>query len=82
MKKRKAAGMDGIPMEAWKFVGRNLWNNPVRLLRQIWKEGELPEDWRKGIVVPIYKKRDARLPSNYRGDLPLLHGIQDIRGIN
>jgi len=35
MKKRKAAGVDGIPMEAWKFAGRNLWNNLVTLLRQI-----------------------------------------------
>jgi len=35
VKKKKAAGVDEIPMEAWKFAGRNLWNNLVRLLRQI-----------------------------------------------
>jgi len=42
MKKRKAAGVDGIPMEAWKFAGRSLWNGLVRLMRQVWKEGEIP----------------------------------------
>lgn len=25
MKTREAAGVDGIPMEAWKFVGERLW---------------------------------------------------------
>jgi len=39
----------------------------VKLLRQIWEEGEILEDWRKGIVVPIYKKGDPSLPNNYRG---------------
>jgi len=67
MKRRKAAGVDGIPMEAWKFAERNLWNSLVRLLKQIWEDGEIPEDWRKGIVVPIHKKGDPGLPSNYRG---------------
>jgi len=67
MKRRKAAGVDGIPMEAWRFAERGLWNCLVKLLRQIWEEGEIPEDWRKGIVVPIYKKGDPGLPSNYRG---------------
>jgi len=34
---------------------------------QIWEEGEIPEDWRKGIIVPIHKKGDhPGLPSNYR----------------
>jgi len=64
MKKRKAAGVDGIPMEAWKFAGRGLWNGLVSLMRQVWKEGEIPEDWRKGIVVPMYKKEDPNVLSN------------------
>jgi len=67
MKRRKAADVDGIPMEAWRFAERGLWNYLVKLLRQIWEEGEIPDDWRKGIVVPIYKKGDPGLPSNYRG---------------
>jgi len=67
IKKKKAAGVDGIPMETWKFAGKHLWKELVRLLRQIWKEGTISEDWRKGIIVPIYKKEDPETPSNYRG---------------
>jgi len=37
MKNRKAVGIDGIPMEAWKYAGKDLWNDLVKLLKQIWK---------------------------------------------
>jgi len=67
MKKRKAAGVDGIPMEAWKYAGRGLWRGVVGLIKQVWREGVIPEDWRKGIVVPLHKKGDPDVTSNYRG---------------
>lgn len=35
MKRRKAAGVDGIPMEAWKFAGERLWRKVVELMRRI-----------------------------------------------
>lgn len=47
MKLGKAAGSDGIPMEAWKYDGQRVWRRLMNLLRQIWKEGEIPSDWRK-----------------------------------
>lgn len=31
MKRRKAAGVDGIPMEAWKFAGERLWRKVIEL---------------------------------------------------
>lgn len=34
-KRRKAAGVDGIPMEAWKFAGERLWRKVVELMRRI-----------------------------------------------
>jgi len=67
MKKRKAAGVDGIPMEAWKYAGKGLWKGLVDLIKQVWKEGAIPEDWRKGIIVPLHKKGDPDVTSNYRG---------------
>lgn len=39
LKIRKAAGVDGIPMEAWKYASISLWKRFVDLIRQIWKEG-------------------------------------------
>jgi len=36
MKKRKAVEIDGIPIKTWKYVEKNLRNNLVKLLKQIW----------------------------------------------
>jgi len=67
MKRNKAAGYDELPMEVWKFAGKDLWKGLVLTLRQIWRENRIPKDWRKSIIVPIYKRGDPNVPSNYRG---------------
>jgi len=35
MKKRKAVGINGIPMEAWIYAGEDLRGNLVNLLKQV-----------------------------------------------
>lgn len=67
MKRRKAAGVDGIPMEAWKFAGERLWRRVVELMRRIWREDTIPQDWRNGIIVPLHKRGDKERAENYRG---------------
>jgi len=67
MKKNKAAGCDGLPMEVWKYAGKDLWEGLVKLMKQVWMEERIPEDWRKSVIVPIYKRGDPNVPSNYRG---------------
>lgn len=71
LKKRKAVGVDGIPMEAWKFGGDVVRKGLVELMRQIWKEGYIPKNWRMSIIVPLYKRGDANIVGNYR-DISLL----------
>lgn len=66
MKKRKAAGIDEIPMEAWMFGGE-LSGCLRDLLVQIWKEEKIPEDWKVSMIVPIHKKGDQEKAENYRG---------------
>ena len=57
--------------EVWKYapkeVGEALWE----LLRKIWNEEGIPEDWKKGVICPIYKKRLQK--SNING-----YSIQDL----
>ncbi|XP_071580229.1 uncharacterized protein [Temnothorax nylanderi] len=67
LKLKKAAGIDEIPMEAWKYASGPLWNRLVDLLRQIWREGTIPSDWKKSIIVTLYKRGDQEKTGNYRG---------------
>jgi hypothetical protein len=38
-----------------------------KLSISIWNKGELPEEWKESIIVPMYKKGDKTHCSNYRG---------------
>lgn len=67
MKKGKAAGVDGIPMEAWLYGGSTIKEGLVEIINQVWKEGDILKDWRKSVIVPIHKKGDQEKVENYRG---------------
>jgi len=30
-------------MEVWKYAGKDLWRGLVKVLRQVWKEEQIPE---------------------------------------
>jgi len=61
LKGKKAAGVDGIPMEAWKFAGEEMIKELTDLIRLIWRQGILPREWRKSIIVPLYKRGDKEI---------------------
>ena len=54
MKHGKAVGPDDIPIEAWKALGDIGVNFLTQLFNQILEAEEMPEEWRKSILVPIY----------------------------
>ena len=37
------------------------------LVRQIWEEERIPEEWKETIIVPIHKTGDRDRCENYRG---------------
>ncbi|TWW68274.1 R2DM Retrovirus-related Pol polyprotein from type II retrotransposable element [Takifugu flavidus] len=39
----------------------------TRLCNIAWTSGAVPLDWQTGVVVPVFKSRDQRVCSNYRG---------------
>ena len=37
------------------------------LFNYILNKKSFPKQWTKGVILPIYKKGDSKVPSNYRG---------------
>ena len=77
MKGNKAVGPDGIPVEAWRCLGEvgvvfltRLFNNSL--------EGEkMPDEWRKSVLIPIFKnKGDMQSCNNYRGIKLISHTMK------
>ena len=66
-KTQEAPGEDKIPSEAWKFCGENAKRRLIETIKEIWRGEGFPGDWRKDIIIPIYKKGDTDKVKNYRG---------------
>jgi len=49
----------------------------LKLITSVWNKEELPEEWKKSIIVPIYKEGDKTNGSDYRGIslLPTMYKI-------
>ena len=66
----KAVGADGVSAELFKFT---LNGDPAlrwRLLDIvvcIWREGEVPQQWKVTIIMVLHKKKDRTECGNYRG---------------
>ena len=50
-----------------KYGGNKPLNRIYELVRQIWEEERIPEEWKETITAPIYKKGDRDMCENYRG---------------
>ena len=72
LKSHKSPGFDQIPAELIKAGGRIVHCEIHKLIISVcWNKEELPEEWKKSIIVPIYKKGDKTYCSSYRGILLL-----------
>ena len=64
----KTPGEDGIPPDVYKYGGDELAAELTRLLKELWAEGEVPQDIKDALIIHLYKnKRDRRLCDNHRG---------------
>lgn len=64
---KKAPDIDGIPMKARRYKGTAIRKGLTELIRKIWNGGNIPEDWKTSVILPLYKKRDQEKTENYRG---------------
>ena len=73
-KNNKAPGYDRISYEFYKNAPFCFLKEILKLFNLIFIREEIPESFRKSIIVPIFKKGDVNVVSNYRG-LSLLDSI-------
>ena len=67
LRNKKAAGVDRIPAELIKYGGQLILAHIHKLILEIWRQEQIPEDWKKTIIVPIHKKGDRLDCHNYKG---------------
>lgn len=67
LKNNKAPGADEIPAELLKTGCFGVVRAIHGIMLRIWEQEDLPEEWRRSIICPIYKKGDRLRCENYRG---------------
>jgi hypothetical protein len=67
LKRYKPPGTDQIPAELIKAGGSKICSEIHKLINSIRNKEELPEQWKKSLIVPIYKKGNKTYCSNYHG---------------
>jgi hypothetical protein len=56
LKARKSPGSDGINNELYKHTPKSFLHKFLNFLNVCWIYGDIPEEWRTAIVMPIHKK--------------------------
>jgi len=68
MKGGKAMGPDGVPIEVWRCLCARVMLWLTKLFNLIFRSNKMPEEWRRSILVPIFKnKGDVQSCNNYHG---------------
>jgi hypothetical protein len=68
----RAPGENQLTAELLKCGGTHLIDCLHRLISEIRERVEMPEEWKTGLICPIFKKGDKLNYSNYRGSLCLM----------
>ena len=66
IRKGKASGIDGIPIELYSSDIKYFTTLLTTLFNTIFDSTDYPDDWAQGLVYPVHKKGDKSDPQNYR----------------
>ena len=66
LKPHKASGPDSIPTYILKVAADEISPVLTKIFQTCLDTGEVPADWRKANIVPLFKKGDKHQASNYR----------------
>ncbi|XP_061661528.1 uncharacterized protein LOC133492816 [Syngnathoides biaculeatus] len=79
MKNGKAVGPDDIQLEVWKQFGEMAVEFLTNLFNRILAEEKVPEEWRKSVLVPIFKNKGAVQRNKVEGKVykpTMLYGLE------
>ncbi|PKU44717.1 rna-directed dna polymerase from mobile element jockey-like [Limosa lapponica baueri] len=62
----KFMGPDGIPPRVLRELAEVIAGPLSIIFERFWREGEVPEAWRKASVIPVFKKGKKEDPGSYR----------------
>ena len=62
----KGHGHDGISIRILRLCGSSVINPLSLLFNNCLRDGVFPNDWKKENVIPVHKKENKQLVSNYR----------------
>jgi hypothetical protein len=67
LKTNRAPGEDDIIAELIKNASPTLKDRLHPLICKIWRHEKMPDEWKVGLIIPIFKKGDKMKCENYRG---------------
>nr|VZI50330.1 unnamed protein product [Spirometra erinaceieuropaei] len=72
----KAPGSNAIPAEVYKHGGPQLMDHLTALFQELWRQGEVPQDFKDATIVHLYERKGNRqVCDNHRGiSLPNIAG--------
>jgi len=62
----KSVGPDGMHPRLLRELADVIAEPLSIIFERFWRTGEVPEDWRKASVTPVFKKGKKEDPGNYR----------------
>lgn len=73
IKSGKAPGVNNIKADEMRAAGTMGLEMLYELFDKVWEKEEMPKDWSRAVIVPIFKKKDKTVCDNYRGISLLCH---------
>jgi len=58
LKSNKASGLDILPPELFKTYPHTIANILEPLLNNVWSSGQIPNEWKQGLIIKLPKKCD------------------------
>ena len=79
--RNKASGGDEIPAELFQILKNDAFKVLHSICQQIWKTQQWPQDWKSSVFIPIPKKGNAKICSNYHTIALISHASQSVSSV-